>query len=132
PRQAGWLEGRERGWREYLCCNLTARRESGPQYLLDAIFPRCTRHNFLAISAGLPVGVKRPYKRPSSTLRAPAGAFVPPAPIKSRKMATMNTLWLIVGCGGLAIVYGIWAVQSGMGAGSGRQRMQENSEGVGG
>src|SRR5262245_64255044 len=37
-------------------------------------------HNFLAISARLPVGVKRPYKRPSSTLLAPAGAFVPPAP----------------------------------------------------
>ncbi|HME28804.1 MAG TPA: sodium-translocating pyrophosphatase [Pseudolabrys sp.] len=42
----------------------------------------------------------------------------------------MNTLWLIVGCGGLAIVYGIWAIQSVMSADSGSKRMQEISEAV--
>src|SRR4029450_2107252 len=95
-----------------------------------ALFTRCAVHNFLAISARLPVGVKRPYKRPSSTLLAPAGAFVPPAPFKSRTMANMNTLWMIVGCGVLAIVYGIWATQSVMSADPGSKKMQEISEAV--
>src|SRR6476659_5831409 len=45
-------------------------------------------------------------------------------------MATMNTLWLIVGCGVLAILYGIWATQSVMSADSGSKRMQEISEAV--
>ena len=27
-------------------------------------------------------------------------------------MATMNILWLIVGCGVLAILYGLWAIHS--------------------
>ena len=45
-------------------------------------------------------------------------------------MATMNTLWLIVGCGVLAILYGIWATQSVMSANSGSKRMQEISEAV--
>ncbi|MGA7037423.1 MAG: sodium/proton-translocating pyrophosphatase, partial [Pseudolabrys sp.] len=42
----------------------------------------------------------------------------------------MTTLWLIVGCGVLAIVYGIWATQSVMSADSGSKRMQEISEAV--
>ena len=45
-------------------------------------------------------------------------------------MATMSTLWLIVGCGVLAIVYGIWATQSVMSADAGSKRMQEISEAV--
>src|SRR5262249_56020728 len=45
-------------------------------------------------------------------------------------MGTMNSWWLIVGCGGLAIVYGIWAIQSVMSADSGSKRMQEISEAV--
>jgi hypothetical protein len=45
-------------------------------------------------------------------------------------MATMNILWLIVGCGVLAILYGIWATQSVMSADSGSKRMQEISEAV--
>ena len=45
-------------------------------------------------------------------------------------MATMTTLWLIVGCGVLAIVYGIWAIQSVLSADSGSKRMQEISEAV--
>jgi len=45
-------------------------------------------------------------------------------------MATMSTLWLIVGCGVLAILYGIWATQSVMRADSGSKRMQEISEAV--
>src|SRR6187455_1382999 len=40
-------------------------------------------------------------------------------------MATMTTLWLIVGCGVLAIVYGIWATQSVLSADPGSKRMQE-------
>ena len=45
-------------------------------------------------------------------------------------MATISTLWLIVGCGVLAILYGIWATQSVMSADSGSKRMQEISEAV--
>ena len=45
-------------------------------------------------------------------------------------MANMNILWLIVGCGVLAILYGIWATQSVMSADSGSKRMQEISEAV--
>src|SRR6476659_9982276 len=45
-------------------------------------------------------------------------------------MATMNTLWLIVGCVVLAILYGIWATQSVLSADSGSKRMQEISEAV--
>jgi len=48
-------------------------------------------------------------------------------------MATMSTtsiLWSIVGCGALAILYGIWATQSVLSADSGSKRMQEISEAV--
>src|SRR6188474_63566 len=45
-------------------------------------------------------------------------------------MTTMTTLWLIVGCGVLAIVYGIWATQSVLSADPGSKRMQEISEAV--
>ena len=45
-------------------------------------------------------------------------------------MATMNTLWMIVGCGVLAIVYGIWATQSVIRADAGSKKMQEISEAV--
>jgi K(+)-stimulated pyrophosphate-energized sodium pump len=39
-------------------------------------------------------------------------------------------LWLIVGCGVLAIAYGIWATQSVMSADAGSKKMQEISEAV--
>ena len=42
----------------------------------------------------------------------------------------MNTLWVIVGCGVLAIVYGIWATRSVLGADAGSARMQEISAAV--
>jgi K(+)-stimulated pyrophosphate-energized sodium pump len=42
----------------------------------------------------------------------------------------MNTLWVIVGCGLLAIVYGIWATQSVLSADAGSARMQEISAAV--
>ena len=42
----------------------------------------------------------------------------------------MSTLWLIVGCGVLAIVYGIWATQSVLSADPGSKKMQEISEAV--
>ena len=45
-------------------------------------------------------------------------------------MATISTLWLIVGCGVLAILYGIWATQSVLSADPGSKRMQEISEAV--
>ncbi|MBV9555734.1 MAG: sodium/proton-translocating pyrophosphatase, partial [Pseudolabrys sp.] len=37
----------------------------------------------------------------------------------------MNTLWWIVGCGLLAIVYGIWAINSVLSANPGSKKMQE-------
>jgi K(+)-stimulated pyrophosphate-energized sodium pump len=42
----------------------------------------------------------------------------------------MNTLWVIVGCGMLAIVYGIWATKSVLSADAGSARMQEISAAV--
>ena len=42
----------------------------------------------------------------------------------------MTTLWIIVACGALAIVYGIWAIGSVMRADSGTARMQEISAAV--
>ena len=42
----------------------------------------------------------------------------------------MTTLWIIVGCGVLAIVYGIWAIGSVMRADPGTARMQEISAAV--
>ena len=37
----------------------------------------------------------------------------------------MTALWAIIACGALSIVYGVWAIQSVMGADAGNQRMQE-------
>src|SRR5271165_3549348 len=37
----------------------------------------------------------------------------------------MTALWLIIGCGVVAIVYGVWAIQSVMAADAGSQKMQE-------
>ena len=37
----------------------------------------------------------------------------------------MSALWVIIACGALSIVYGIWAIQSVMAADTGNQRMQE-------
>ncbi len=42
----------------------------------------------------------------------------------------MNNLWLIVGCGVLAIVYGIWATNSVLAADPGSKKMQEISAAV--
>ncbi|HQF30016.1 MAG TPA: sodium-translocating pyrophosphatase [Hyphomicrobiales bacterium] len=37
----------------------------------------------------------------------------------------MNTLWVIIACGALSIVYGVWAIRSVMAADAGNARMQE-------
>jgi K(+)-stimulated pyrophosphate-energized sodium pump len=37
----------------------------------------------------------------------------------------MTALWVIIACGALSIVYGVWAIQSVMAADAGSQRMQE-------
>ena len=42
----------------------------------------------------------------------------------------MNTLWVIVGCGVLAILYGIWATSSVLAADAGSKKMQEISAAV--
>jgi K(+)-stimulated pyrophosphate-energized sodium pump len=42
----------------------------------------------------------------------------------------MAILWVIIGCGLLSIVYGVWAIQSVMAADAGNQRMQEISAAV--
>src|SRR6201995_149176 len=42
----------------------------------------------------------------------------------------MTALWLIVGCGLLAVAYGIWATVSVMNADAGSARMQEISAAV--
>ncbi|HLL27403.1 MAG TPA: sodium-translocating pyrophosphatase [Xanthobacteraceae bacterium] len=40
-------------------------------------------------------------------------------------MTTTNALWLIIACGALALVYGIWAIRSVLSADAGTARMQE-------
>jgi K(+)-stimulated pyrophosphate-energized sodium pump len=40
-------------------------------------------------------------------------------------MSTMTTLWIIVACGALAVIYGIWATTSVMAADAGSPKMQE-------
>ncbi len=42
----------------------------------------------------------------------------------------MTTLWMIVGCGVLAILYGIWATRSVLAADAGTAKMQEISAAV--
>src|SRR5690348_16125127 len=42
----------------------------------------------------------------------------------------MTTLWMIVGCGVLAILYGIWATRSVLAADAGSTKMQEISAAV--
>src|SRR5215468_8075403 len=42
----------------------------------------------------------------------------------------MTALWVIIACGALAIVYGIWATQSVLSADAGSQKMQEISAAV--
>src|ERR1700688_1910525 len=42
----------------------------------------------------------------------------------------MNHLWMIVGCGVLAILYGVWATRSVLAADAGSQKMQEISGAV--
>ena len=42
----------------------------------------------------------------------------------------MTTLWMIVGCGVLAILYGIWATMSVLSADAGTAKMQEISAAV--
>ncbi len=42
----------------------------------------------------------------------------------------MTTLWMIVGCGVLAILYGIWATASVLNADAGSAKMQEISAAV--
>jgi K(+)-stimulated pyrophosphate-energized sodium pump len=73
--------------------------------------------------------VKRPYK--AAILDAPGtgGSVLPPA-FQIEVEATMNTLWMIVGCGVLAILYGIWATGSVMRADAGSKKMQEISAAV--
>jgi K(+)-stimulated pyrophosphate-energized sodium pump len=39
--------------------------------------------------------------------------------------ATMTALWVIIACGALAIVYGVWAISSVLSADAGNARMQE-------
>src|SRR5215472_1291385 len=42
----------------------------------------------------------------------------------------MTALWVIIACGALSIVYGIWAIQSVMSSDAGSQKMQEISAAV--
>ena len=42
----------------------------------------------------------------------------------------MTALWVIIACGALSIVYGIWATQSVMASDAGSQKMQEISAAV--
>src|ERR1700689_2497237 len=46
-------------------------------------------------------------------------------PLTTTGVDTMQTLWLIVACGVLAIVYAIWATRSVLSADAGSEKMQE-------
>ena len=71
------------------------------------------------------VEVKRPFVRPSSTFPGAGQGLSPASSFQIEVEATMTTLWVIVGCGVLAILYGIWATSSVMAADAGNARMQE-------
>jgi K(+)-stimulated pyrophosphate-energized sodium pump len=82
------------------------------------------------MSARFPVGVKRGI---AAILDAPwrrAGAFFRQPFKNTRVRLPMNILWMIVGCGVLAILYGIWATLSVLGADAGSAKMQEISAAV--
>ena len=88
-------------------------RETRPK----TAYRRCVCDRFLAISAPLSVGAALP----DSTLIRRAGAFDRHSSIED----LMTALGLIIACGLLAIVYGVWAIWSVMQSDPGSARMQE-------
>jgi K(+)-stimulated pyrophosphate-energized sodium pump len=83
------------------------------------------------MSARFPVGVKRPTAAILDVPGAGQGALSPAKlRFKNEVEATMTTLWMIVGCGVLAILYGIWATGSVLGADAGSPKMREISAAV--
>src|SRR5260370_15673805 len=53
-----------------------------------------------------------------------------PARFQRNGVEFMTALWGIIACGVLAILYGIWAIQSVMAADAGSQKMQEISAAI--
>src|SRR5271154_4787147 len=78
------------------------------------VLRRCTARSFLAMSAPIcAVCVLGAWTGRAAFF--PSGTGVP----------SMTTLWLIVLCGVLALVYAIWATISVLGAAPGNEKMQE-------
>ena len=86
--------------------------------------------SFWLYPRAFPVGVKRPQSGHPRRPWRRAGALSSASPNLIEVESTMTTLWMIVGCGVLAIVYGIWAITSVLSADAGSERMQEISAAV--
>src|SRR5690348_8259323 len=83
------------------------------------------------MSRAFPVGVKRPQSgHPRRSWHRRERLSRLPSLNEGASMSTMTTLWLIVGCGLLAVAYGIWATATVMGADAGSAKMQEISAAV--
>ena len=103
---------------------LGATRASAGGLPRKRAIPRCIAARFLAISARFPVGVKRPQSgHPRRSWRRRERSFRQPI-IQIEGEATMNTLWMIVGCGVLADP--LWHLGDRLGAGR-RCRQPENA-----
>ena len=86
----------------------------------EAARRRCTARSFLAMSAPICAG---PVALDARARFSPSGPDSILAPIN--RGSFMTTLWLIVLCGVLAIVYAIWATTSVLAADAGSAKMQE-------
>src|SRR5205807_6908825 len=67
---------------------------------------------------------------PSRPIRPHGGGEGAPARFQPIEVDFMTALWGIIACGVLAIIYGIWAIQSVMSADAGSQKMQEISAAI--
>src|SRR5262245_50286811 len=104
-------------------------RQTSPGKVRRARWPRCCGAGarcvaplFLAIPAPPPGGVC--LKARLDRCLAVAG------PNFNETGSIMTALWVIIACGALSIVYGIWATQSVMASDAGSQKMQEISAAV--
>src|ERR1041385_3632338 len=73
---------------------------------------------------------RRRILRPERGLQRGARVRVGDAESSTMGLHQMTALWVIIGCGLLAIVYGAWAIQSVLAADAGSAKMQEISAAV--
>src|SRR5262249_47231712 len=84
--------------------------------------------SFLAIPAPLPIGACPTWRRPRVSFCRRSWGVTPGSFRQTGSI--MTALWVIIACGALSIVYGIWAIQSVLSSDAGSQKMQEISAAV--